>query len=102
MKAVKYIGIRSLIFLIIFILIYNGAYYTIPKYIREDGYGFVALLDRILYLNFIFSILFFIFLLTEIHIFKKRQEIKLQKVAIIYSVFVGLLVIILIFLIIIY
>jgi len=54
MKISRYLSIRILILIIGFIAIWNLSYYTLPRYKREDGFGFVAELDRIFSFNLFF------------------------------------------------
>jgi len=87
MKVIIYLGTRLTIFTIGIILLYYGAYYTLPKYIREDGFGFIVEIDRFFTLSSAFSLLFLIYLLIEIKKFKKFRDIKLKNAAIGLSVF---------------
>ena len=84
-------------FIIPFIIIYNGAYYTLTEHLQEDRFSFVSELDRFLELSLIFSIIFLLFLLFEIFIFNKRQQSNLRNAAIIFCSFVTLSVISLIY-----
>jgi hypothetical protein len=93
MKTHKYILIRILTLVIALIIIYNGAYYTLPNYLQEDRFSFISELDRIFELSLIFSIIFLLFLLAEIYIFSKRQQTNLRNVAMIFSLFTTIVVI---------
>jgi hypothetical protein len=93
MKTHKYILSRILTLVIAIIIIYNGAYYTLPKYLQEDRFSFVSELDRIFELSLIFSIIFLLFLLVEIYIFNKREQTNLRSVAMIFSFFTTIVVI---------
>ncbi len=93
MSIHKFILIRIAIVLIAFLIIYNGAYYTLSESLQEDRFSFVAEIDRIFELSLIFSIVFLLFLFAEIYLFNKRQQYKLRKAALIFSGFITLLVI---------
>lgn len=94
----KYILIRMLTFVIPLIIIYYGAYYTLPTYIQEDRFSFVGELDRIAELSLIFSIIFLCFLLAEINKFNNRKQTNLRNVAMIFSLFMTIVVIALFYL----
>ena len=98
MKISRYLSIRISILIVGFLLIWNLSYYTLPRYIREDGFGFVAELDRIFSFNLYFSILFFLFSSTEVYKFNKQNQTLLQKEAIVLSVFSLIIIIISIYL----
>jgi hypothetical protein len=93
MKIRKFILIRITILLIAFIVIYNGAYYTLSEYLQQDRFSFVAEVDRIFELSLMFSILFLLFLLLESYVFNKRQQTNLRNAAMIFSLFIIILVI---------
>lgn len=93
MSIHKFILIRIAIVLIAFLIIYNGAYYTLSEYLQEDRFSFVAEIDRIFELSLIFSIVFLLFLFAEIYLFNKRQQYNLRNAALIFSGFITLLVI---------
>ncbi|WP_017496458.1 hypothetical protein [Flavobacterium sp. WG21] len=97
MKTHKFILIRIAIVLGALLIIYNGAYYTLPEYIQQDSFSFIAEIDRIFELSLIFSIVFLLFLLVEIYIFKKRQQTNLRNAAMILSLFITILVIALVY-----
>lgn len=97
MKTHKFILIRIAIVLGALLIIYNGAYYTLPEYIQQDGFSFIAEIDRIFELSLIFSIVFLLFLLVEIYMFKKRQQTNLRNAAMILSLFITILVIALVY-----
>lgn len=87
MKISRYLSSRILILIIGFISIWNLTYFTLPKYIREDDFGFVAELDRIFRINLIFVILFLLFTLIEIYKFNKRNQNELRKESLFLSAF---------------
>lgn len=87
MKVIIYLGKRLAILTIGIILLYYGAYYTLPKNIQEDGFGFIAEIDRIFTLSSAFSLLFLIYLFIEIKKFKKNKNVKLENAAIFLSIF---------------
>ena len=87
METETYIGSRLIILFIGVILSWYGAYYILPNYIREDGFGFVEQVDVFFSLSFFFSMLFLIYTLCEIQKFKKTRNIKLKNVAIYLSIF---------------
>jgi hypothetical protein len=97
MKIRKFILIRIAIVLIALIIIYNGAYYTLSEYLQQDRFSFVAELDRIFELSLIFLIIFLLFLLAEIYLFNKRQQTNLRNTAMIFSLFVAILVLALLY-----
>lgn len=97
MKISKYLLIRIITLIIGFIVIWNIAYYTLPKYIQEDDFVIVAELDRIFSLNLYFSIIFLIFILIEIYLFNKRKQTKLKNQATILSIFLTVLIVVLIY-----
>lgn len=98
MKISRYLSIRILMLIIGFISIWNFSYFTLPKYIREDGYGFVAELDRIFSINLIFVILFLLFTLIEVYKFNKRNQNELRKESLFFSVFLSIIVVLSIYL----
>ncbi len=59
-------------------MLYYGAYYTLPKYIREDGFGFIVEIDRFFTLSSAFSLLFLIYLLIEIKNFMENLRSALD------------------------
>ncbi len=75
------------------LMIYNGTHYTLPEYLKEDSFSFIAEIDRILELSLIFSVLFLLFLLAEIYILNKRKQTDLRNSAIILSLSIAILVI---------
>jgi len=79
METETYIGSRLIILFIGVILSWYGAYYILPNYIREDGFGFVEQVDVFFSLSFFFSMLFLIYTLCEIQKFKKTRNIKLKN-----------------------
>ena len=93
MRIYKFILIRIAIVLIVLLIIYSGAYYILPEYLQEDRFSFVAEIDRILELSLIFSSVFLLFLLAEIYQFNKRQQYNLRNAAMIFSLFITILVI---------
>ncbi|BFM45343.1 hypothetical protein CFS9_39840 [Flavobacterium sp. CFS9] len=93
MKTHKFILIRIATLLVALLIIYNGAYYTLPEYIQEDSFSFIAEIDRIFELSLIFLVLFLLFLLIEIYLFNKRKQANLRSAAMIFSLFVFILVI---------
>ncbi|WP_264530286.1 hypothetical protein [Flavobacterium sp. N502540] len=97
MKTHKFILIRIAIVVGALLIIYNGAYYTLPEYIQQDSFSFIAEIDRIFELSLIFSIVFLLFLLVEIYIFKKQQQTNLRNAAMILSLFITILVIALVY-----
>ena len=84
-----------MIFIFGIICIGYGTYYTLPRYIREDGYGGFAVIDRFFTLSFIFSISFLIYTFSEINKKSKIRDMQLRKVAICLSFFVLVVTIIL-------
>jgi hypothetical protein len=93
MKTHKFIFIRIAIVLVALLIIYNGAYYTLPEYIQQDSFSFIAEIDRVFELSLIFSILFLLFLLAEIYLFNNRQQTNLRNAAMFLSLFITILVI---------
>jgi membrane-bound ClpP family serine protease len=87
MKIITYLTKRLIIFVLGIICFWFGAYYTLPRYIREDGFGFMAELDRFFTLSFAFSILFMIYTFNEIYKFKKIGKTKSTNTAICLSIF---------------
>jgi hypothetical protein len=93
MKIYKFILVRVAVLLIALLIIYNGAYYTLSEYLQKDRFSFVAEVDRIFELSLIFSIVFLLFLSAEIYLFNKRKQTDLRNAAIIFSLFIAILII---------
>ncbi|ENA1795661.1 hypothetical protein ABF176_002508 [Flavobacterium psychrophilum] len=87
MKTITYLTTRLVIFTLGIICFWYGAYYTLPRNIREDGFGFVAELDRFFTLSFVFSILFLIYTFFEIQKLEKIGNTKSINSAIYLSIF---------------
>lgn len=98
MKLLQYITVRILLFAIPITSFYYGAYYTLPKYIQEDGFCFMSEIDRFFELSLIFSIIFLAFLYWEIHKFNTRKEINLRNNALVFSIFIAIIVFLLVYL----
>ncbi len=97
-KIIQYILFRTLFFAIPIITFYFGAFYTLPKYIQEDGFCFMSEIDRFFELSLIFSIIFLAFLYWEIHKFNTRKQINLRNTALIFAVFMTIIVFLLVYL----
>ena len=87
MKTYTYIGKRLILFIFGITSLRYATYYTLPRNIREDGFGFVAELDRFFTLCFIFSLFFLIYILSEIRKFNSVRSLKLRNMAIYFSLF---------------
>jgi hypothetical protein len=96
-KIIKYILLRILFFTVPILIFYFGAYYTLPKHIQEDGFCFMAEIDRFLEVSLIFSIIFLIYLCFEAFKFNNRKQVNLRNVALILSMFVISVVVFLIY-----
>lgn len=98
MKILQYILLRFLFFTIPITSFYYGAYYTLPKYIQEDGFCFMSEIDRFFELSLIFSVIFLTFLCWEIYKFNNRKEINLKNTALVFSIFITIIVLVLVYL----
>lgn len=83
---INYFGRRLILFILGLVCLRYIAFYSLPSYIREDGFAFIAEFDRFFTLCFIFSIAFLIYSFFEIFNHSKKKDIKLKKQAIWLSI----------------
>lgn len=78
---IKYLSIRIIAFIIVLIVLSEMAYYTLPKHIREDGYGFIEETDSFFKMSLAFTIISLLFVLNEANKFNKKNFIILRNSA---------------------
>ena len=97
LKMKKYLAIRIIILGAASLIIWNVAWYFLPKYLQEDQFSGFAELELIFRVSLVFVILFLAFTLFEIYKFQKVRNVVLRNSAIIFGVFIMILFIAIIF-----
>ena len=89
----KYLSIRIIVFIIVIFIVSKTAYYTLPKHIQEDGYGFIKEIDSFFKMSLAFTIISLLFVLNEANKFNKKNLTILRNSALGLACFFSILTI---------